>query len=261
MPDRAASLIPRYDDRVRAWFVMLVACGGSPEHATSPVAPPAPKRDLAVAEPAAKEPTPPEEDGLDPNDRSSRDAWIIRGVRRAPPRRIPVLRRRINEAPEEVDIAASEMWSPCVKDFVQRQSETARRAWTAAFARYTPGCDVNQRASVEPPREYRGKPYVAFTGRLDALAIELVTCGSDASIHDAWFELDGRRKQLLVGDPAQREGCTVVVTPDSPSTRRVLREAIESSRPVVHFDNGGEEPITDDNRRDLRLMLDALSAP
>ena len=260
MLDRAAPLKPRYDQRVRAWLVMLVACGGSSPQPSAPSPEPAPKRDLAVVEDAPK-PTPPEEPELDPNDPSSRDAWIIRGMRTRPTAPIVVRRGPRTIQTIDLDVAESDLWSPCVKDYVHAQPEHSRRPLTKAFARYVVSCDASQHVVIEPPREYRGNPFVAIRGTLGGeVVVEMVMCGAATSVEKVALVYDGKRWVASTFDIERRDGCTIVRVPDTRALRRSLRDAIDANRAAVDFD-GDEVPIGEDVERDLRLMLDALSAP
>jgi hypothetical protein len=245
---------------VRFAVIVLAACGGSPRAAPVAPAEPAPKRDLAVAEPVPKQPEPPE---FDPNAcrvgapciLPRRDVLLLRGPRSAV--RMP---RRVIALDGQLDVAPSDLWSPCVKKHVQEQGADARRAWTALFARYVPSCDAHHRMRIDPPREYAGKPYVALRGVVGGeLVVEVASCTA-SSAERIVIAYDDQRWTAPLHESEQRAGCIVVRVPDTRTARRVLRNALDASRASVQLD-GDEIAITDELKRDLRLVLDATDGP
>ena len=213
----------------------MVACSAP---ATLPAATPteAPKRDLAVAAPVEKAPTPPERE-RDPNDRF-----------KPPERRRPVPEV---QRPQDIAVAETDMWSPCVRAYWQAQSDPVRAALRALFRRYMATCDQEGHVVVSAP-EY-GKPSIAFRGTLGDASVAFIAC--DTETEDVAIVLDGKRVWSGLGD--RRDNCTVVI-PDGRSLRRALRASMDTRDAVVHV--GIDFAITDDIKADLRLMLDALDA-
>src|SRR5205085_683755 len=145
-------------------------------------------------------------------------------------------------------------WPTCVKDYVQRQGEDDRRAWTAVFARYVPSCDADQHVQIEPPREYAGKAYVALRGRIGGeLVVELASCTATTAERVA-ITYDGSKWTAPLHETAQRAGCTIVRVPDTRSTRRILRNAIDATHASIQLD-GDEAVLAEDIKADLRLVL------
>jgi hypothetical protein len=230
---------------------LLVACSAPPKPPAPAPAPPTPQRDLAVAEPPPKQPTPAAESDL--------DFVIERQIRVAP--NAPI-RRRTNQTPQEIDIAEHELWSPCVRDYVQARRDESRRALTAVFARYATTCNADRHVVVARPSEYRGS-YVAYRGtfapdRTD-VELEIVACGTTAALDSVTLVADRKRWS---GNVTSQEvgGCTVATMPDLRALRRALRDALDAKLVIVEIDGEHDIVITDEMKRDLRLMLDALDA-
>ena len=244
MLDRAPALALRYASHVRALaLVAIVACSAPPKAAPAPAAPAEAKRDLAVAEPAPKkpatEPQPP--GGLN---LVSRDELIVRGRFQTQPQ-------------DELDVAERDLWAPCVREFVQAQQPHARRALTAAFARHAVTCDDHKRIVIAPPHDYRGTSYVAYRGAFGDLAFEVVVCGVD-EFDSASLAYDGKRWRSGASDRV--DVCAIASTPDVRTIRRMLRDAVDARDVVLHVDGIEDVVITEQRKRDLRLVLDALDA-
>ena len=261
MLDRAAALTARYASRVRAmWFVMVAACSAPPKPSPAPAAQPAPVRDLAVAEPPPK-PRPPEEPLIDPSDPSARNEWLVRGMDRPRGFDAPI-RRRVMPPPQELDVAERDLWSPCVRDFVQAQPVHARRPLTAVFSRYGITCDATKRVVVASPQDVRGKPFLGysatFTNDRAELVLNIATCG--VSFDRAVIVYDGKTWTsggLVVENV---DGCATASLPDVRSIRRMLRDMLDARNAVVRIDGAEDMPITDEMKHELRLMLDAYDA-
>ena len=241
MLDRASPLSARYDRRVRALvFTMLVACGAPPARTPAPAQSPPPARDLAIAEPAPKQPVPsPRADRDDP-------VWLV--DRHTFGRRLPVT--------QELAVAESGGWSACVRAYVEALPPHARRSVTAAFARYEVTCDPERRVVVAPPRDHLRQPSISFAGPLASLGLQVTACRA----FDAFTIMyDGRRWDAGVLATEQRGGCTVAALPNTPSSRALLRDVIAAKHVALRFD-GDEVVLADGLKFDLRLMLDALDA-
>ena len=230
---------------------LLVACSAPPKPPAPEPAAPAPKRDLAVAEPPPKPPPAEEPDG---------STWIVRGTRVRPNNFDAPLRRRTIEAPQEIDIGEHELWSPCVRDFVQARGEEARRALTSLFARYGTICNAERQVVLVRPSDYDQRSYIAFRGTLAAdLALDIVVCGTTAAIESIALVSD--RKRWTARTTSEEEaGCMVASLPDVKSLRRALRDALDARLAIVEIDGDHDIVITDEMKRDVRLMLDALDA-
>ncbi len=239
-----------------ALVIAISACSAPAKPpAPAPAAPP-PPRDLAVAEPPPKQPVPPPE-------QAPRDPFVfMRGGRPE-----IVIRRGPVAPPQDLSVADNEMWSPCVRELWQAQPEPARRALTAVFRRYTVGCDADGRVTIAAPIEYRSGSHVAYTGTLTRarydLAVDVVACGPPATIDRVVLGYDGQRWASGRALADRRGNCNVASVPNGRTIRRALRDAVDARDAVVHFegrDAPDDLPITDDMKRDLRLMLDALDA-
>lgn len=228
------------------WLVaFFVACSAPPRPAPAPASE-APKRDLAVAEPV-KSPPAPQQEPSDPN------AWIVEANRARSPREVFVdTRRNVNQPPQDRYVAERDLWSPCVRDFVAAQPSPARRVLTAAFARYLATCDGEKRIAIDAPREYRER-FVVFRGRLDAMTLDLVACGVTPP-SSVTISYDGKR-WTGIATSTQIGACTTTSVPDMPSLRRVLRDVVDAKDVAVQ-----DVVVTDEMKRDLRLVLDALDA-
>ena len=232
-------------------MIVLVACSAPVTPAHEPAPAPPPKRDLAVAEPPPKQPTPPEE--IDPYGQSGRDRLITVSPRRRD--LVPIgNERRVFPLQQEIDVAARDLWSPCVRDFVQAQPEHARRPFAAVVARYPTSCDASHRIVVEAPLEYRDR-FVVLRGALTALTLDVVTCGM-APNGSVEIIYDGRRWTGLA-TTEQISGCAITSVPDMPSLRRVLRDVVDAKDVIARVDTI-DVVVTFEMKRDLRLMLDAL---
>lgn len=169
-----------------------------------------------------------------------------------------IIQRRYNiRQQEELDVAARDLWSPCVRDFVQAQPPDVRRALTAVFSRYAVSCGDDKRVVIAPPPEYRGTSYVAYRGAFGDMAFEVVVCGVD-EFDSATIAYDGKRWR---SDASSRvDVCAIASTPDVRVIRRMLRDALDARSMVLRADGIEDVVISEQRRRDLRLVLDALDA-
>jgi len=175
--------------------------------------------------------------------------------------------------PRERSVAESDMWSPCVKDYVRAQPERARRALTAALARYVTSCDADQRVVLERPfaggRHRRAGSDVFLVGTFATdrreLALRITYCGDVRPRADRAVLVSDRTSWTslpLVFDP-DSAGCIAAQIPYTESLGRVVRKMIEGREASVRFEGPAQyEDITigDEVRNDLRVMLDVVEA-
>ncbi|HEY5933121.1 MAG TPA: hypothetical protein VIU61_00720 [Kofleriaceae bacterium] len=173
----------------------------------------------------------------------------------------------------EIDVAESDMWSPCIKDYVRAQSDRARRALPAALARYTTSCDGDRRVVFERPlaggrlRKTGSDVFLVgtFATNQHELALRITYCGSVRPRADrAVLVSDGSSwtSLPLVFDP-DVSGCSVAQIPYTDSLGRIVREMIEGHEASVRFEGAAQYediPVGDELRNDLRVMLDVVEA-
>ncbi|MEJ7602784.1 MAG: hypothetical protein WKG01_33160 [Kofleriaceae bacterium] len=172
------------------------------------------------------------------------------------------------------DVAESDMWSPCVRDHVRAQPDRARRALTAALARYATSCDGDRQVVLERPltggRERRGSSDVflvgTFTSDRHEVALRVTYCGEPrpradravlVSDHTTWTSLP------LVFE-RDNAGCLAAQLPYTAALGDVLRHMIEGVEATVRFEGVAasyeEIVVGDEVRTDLRVMLDVVDA-
>lgn len=208
---------------------LAVACS-APPRAEPPAVPRKPPRDLAVAEPPPK-PEPREE--IDP----TQPIWLER--------------RTMHTQPRELALAERDLWSSCVRDWVQAHPEHARRALTKMIAVLSATCDADRRIVI-PPR----KALVTFDGQIDRLALHVRWC---AAFDALAFEYDGKRWASGPLATDERDGCTIATLPNTRSTRALLRDVVDAEQAMIRFAHD-DVVIPGEVRETLRLVLDALDA-
>lgn len=246
----------------------VAACGGAspPPRTESP--PPRAPADPAVAEPRpAARPQPPRDPraAIVPGRPlySNRDEVILREQQRG-----PTLRLDPSGA-----VAESQYWDRCVREFVAAQPESIRRALTTAFTRCATQCDPSGRIVLQltrgsDGRDRRGMSDVGFAGSLSPqridLSLRLAYCGQPPPIADhVVITADNQRWTSPPLDFERDEhGCEVVELPTTRSLLRALRTAVDAPDAAVHFEGKRAEDlvVTEDMKRDLRVMLDAIEA-
>lgn len=139
-----------------------------------------------------------------------------------------------------------------MRAFVEAKPPEARRALTAAFARYPARCDAEQRIVIDAPPEYRER-FVVLRGTLANLTLDVVTCGTPAA--EAITIAYDRKRWTGMATTSQLGACAKASVPDMPSLRRALREATFARDATVN-----DVAVSDEMKRDLGLVLDALDA-
>lgn len=236
----------------------VAACSAPAQHGADPARPtsaPAPRHELAVAEPGPSPPAaPPEAPELG-------EISVIRARQRREPQ-LPVPRRPTVER-RELAIADVEMWSPCVRAFVDARPLHVRRVLTAAFARHAVACDAERRVQIAPRPEREGLPFLGYTGTVAAdraeLALTVMACSVPA-FEQFTIVYDGRRWDSPPVRSERAGGCAIARTPDLRGIRLVLRDVLEARDAVVHVDGAADLVIDAGMRRDLQVMLDAVEA-
>jgi hypothetical protein len=84
-----------------------------------------------------------------------------------------------------------------------------------------------------------------------------VICGVTA-FDGATLEYDGKRWRSEASDRV--DVCAIASTPDVRSIRRMLRDAVDARAMVLHIDGIEDVVLTEQRKKDLRLVLDALDA-
>jgi hypothetical protein len=263
-------------------MLVLLGCGaGATAPAVAPAAAPAPAarvRDLAVPEPYRPPPQKPPEPG-DP-----RRPWLVeRQPRQTPlgdrlePLGIDLLQRRLSaqarwEQGLNATFAESELWEPCVRDFVRARSEPVRRALTAALAYYRTACApdgslVLQGVRGLDGRERSGRSDVGFTGALSASGIEVslrvAYCEGALAAERIAIAADGERWSSPPLVFAQDEhGCEVAELTWTRPLARAVWSAVTAADAAIAFDGGGAHvlAVTDEMKQHLRTMLEVLDA-
>ena len=276
-------------------MLALIGCGAGivPASGTAgapvPAAPPtaaAPTRDPAVPEPhrpAPQKPPAPRDPwrlwashaaplGVPPASRAAPLGPLL--VEPAAPVVLPPLERGLagRERREPAgDIQESELWVPCVRDFVRARPEPARRALTAALARYQTTCGPDGGVVLLgvlglDGRERRGRSDVGFTGTLSAarldVALRVVACGGGEEPERIAIAADGERwTSPHLSFATDAHGCRVAVLPWTRALARVVWAAAVAADASIAFEGGAEDlAITDEMKQHLRAMLEALEA-
>lgn len=191
---------------------------------------------------------------------------------------IILLEGGVRRVARTLDVAESDFWSSCVRDFVQAQPEPLRRPLGAALAQYVTSCDAQDRVVLDRPlgsdaRERRSRSDVVFVGTLAPSRVDITLhvafCGGEPMAID---------RVALVADGTtwtsprlefQRDanGCESAELPYSRPLSRVVRRLIESDDGIVRFEGNfdgndvvGELAIGDSLSQELRIVLDAVDA-
>jgi len=239
--------------RLIVTVVLLAACGAPTRGRVSTAHRPAasPAREVTLARP-------------DPVEREQRIVFSERHQRIF---QNTQNRRRL--VAQTVDIAESDLWSPCLRDFVRAQSEPARRSLTMAFARLEVDCDQDGRVVLGPPHGYRGRSHLGYRATFaiaDArAALTLAVCGAaPPSGEQIVLEYDGRRLPMARLDfERDRDGCYVAELPPSMTLARTLPDVLAAEDVVVRFGDTlaiEDLAITHEMLRDIRLVYDAVDA-
>lgn len=258
----------------------LLGCGGAPPPASTPRTPAGPSdapvaRDPAVPAPVPSEPRPERRpampvplpsprtvlDGLKPEPRSPTGPFV-------PLDRVPI-RGRVGELNYD---RKSDYWSPCVREFVQTQPESARIALGEALSTYSTSCTGGPARRIEfrTPRAGRTAPAQSYLGVVGAL--EPATC--ELALTAAYYGEPIRADRItLIADgvwwSSQRlafdrdDGWEIATLPMSRSLVRTIEEALAARVTVLRFEGARtyeDVIVTDDMKQDLRAMLDALDA-
>jgi hypothetical protein len=261
-------------------LLVLLGCGAAtaPVPAAAPASPATAPRasELAVPEPYRPEPAKPPEPN-DPRDpRDLRRPWLadLRAPRPAAP--LVVVRRLVWDPLPSVAFAESELWEPCVRDFVRARPAPVRRALTAALARYQTACAPGGGVALLgvrglDGRERRGRSDVAFTGTLSAsraeVSLRVASCGGGPAPERVALEriviaADGERWRSPRLSFAQDEhGCDVAELPWTRALARAVWAAVAAENAAITFEGGAQDlPLTDETKQHLRAMLEVLDA-
>jgi len=265
--------------------IAVIGCGASPH--VEPIAP------IASEDPAtvvAESAVPTRDRDRDRDEREDRDQianphaplanrdarWLERSKQSSEEE---ILRREYGEGRwrrwglATIDVAESDMWSPCVKDYVRSQPERARRALPAALARYVTSCDGDRRVVFDRPlaggrlRKTGSDVFLVgtFAANQHELALRITYCGQVRPRADrAVLVSDGSTwtSLPLVFDP-DASGCSIAHIPYTQALGRVVRKMIEGREASVRFEGAAQYediPVGDELRNDLRVMLDVVEA-
>lgn len=175
--------------------------------------------------------------------------------------------RRLEAA--AIDIAESDLWSPCLRDFVRAQDEIARRTLTLAFARLEVDCDQDGRIVLGPPHGYRARSHLGYRASFapgDIRAgLTVAICESGIPSGDRIvLEYDGHRLPLPRLDFARdRDGCYVAELPPSLTLARTLPDLFIAADVAVRFEAAldlDDLVVSPEMLRDMRLVFDAVDA-
>jgi len=267
-----------------ACLMVLLGCGarvapgpapvGRSTGAAAPAAAASPARDLAVPEPYRPAPRKP------PEPRDPTRPWLVERV--APSvgdlyeRRLGAPARIAGERLEGpgAAFAESELWEPCVRDFVRARPQPARRALTAALARYQTACAPDGGVALQgvrglDGRERRGRSDVGFAGTLSAaraeVSLRVASCDGARPPERIAIAADGERWTSPRLVFAQDEhGCEVAELPWTRTLARAVWAAVLATDAAIAFEGGGagapDLAITDEMKQHLRAMLEAIEA-
>jgi hypothetical protein len=169
------------------------------------------------------------------------------------------------------DVAESDLWDACVRDYVRAQPEAARRALTIAFSRFVTRCEPNGDFVVSPPYERRDRTHLGFEGRFlpaqsqREILLRVAICGPPMTEPTRIAIVGDRGRWVTPRFAFERQrNCDVALVPYAPSVGRALRDAMDAGEMIVRIE-GGEPPaedliVTDEMKQDLRVMLDAIEA-
>jgi hypothetical protein len=265
-------------------------CSGTRPVTSTPVAASAPvTRSLAdPAVPASRPPRPPRPPrkaastaiprpwliprlGGSPIGTLAREAW--NGIDTQTLEDVGVLDRSLRLARLLDSNKKSDFWSPCVRDFVQLQPETARDALGEALSLYGTACTggPSRRVEFQAPRTDRTAPAQSYLGLVGAL--ERSSC--ELALRAAYHGRPLRAERItLIADGIRwsspridfdedDDGWEIATLPLSRELARVVKRAAESRDALLRFEAGGDYEdvvLTEDMRQDLRVMIDALDA-
>lgn len=185
-----------------------------------------------------------------------------------------------------VAVAESQFWDPCVRALVAAQPAPARRALTAALARYRTACEPDGRVALlgalgVDGRERRGSG-VGLTGTLSGsrtdISLRVAYCGAPGAASSGTGA-----ERIVISSGGTRwvsprlsferegQGCEAAELPLTRSLVQVLRAVIDAADAAVALEGGegagggrgegGQDlAVTDEMKQDLRVLLDALDA-
>jgi hypothetical protein len=270
----------------------LGGCGGATPAASVPVASgasvPRALEDPAIAEPPPPEPsrnpaTPPQPPQSPMTGRRlipprgpltvgpvTREVWAIDPQAQGDPvsvdrwLRLPTLLDSSNKK--------SDFWSPCVREFVLGQAETARDVLGEALSLYSTACTggPSRRVEFQTPRADRTAPAQSYLGLVGAL--EPSTC--ELALRAAYHGPPVRAERIaLIADGVRwsspridfddDDGWEIATLPLTRELARVVMRTAEARDALLRFEAGAayeDVVLTEDMKQDLRVMLDALDA-
>jgi hypothetical protein len=182
-----------------------------------------------------------------------------------------------------VAVAESQFWDPCVRELVAAQPAPARRALTAALARYQTACEPDGRVALLGALGVDGR---RRRGSGVGLTATLSGSRTDSSLRVAYCAAPGvagaGAERVVISGGGTRwvsprlsferdgQGCEAAELPLTRSLVQVLRAMIDATDAAVALEGGGEGPgagavgqdlaVTDEVKQDLRVLLDALDA-
>lgn len=254
--------------RLAALALMLAGCGAAPARPARDAPPPArPAQhlsDLAVPERARPSPPPTAIDPLHPRavyerDQARLERELATGERRGAAAR--------SAAPD--DVAESELWDPCVRQFVHTQPARVRRALTAALARYQTACGPDgavllQAARGIDGRARQGRSDFALVGSMSAasiaVALRVASCGAPPDADRIVIATERARwTSPALAFERDEYGCYVAELPLTRAVTQHLRDVSRAADAVVAF-GGHDLIVSDEMKQSLRALLDALDA-
>jgi hypothetical protein len=172
----------------------------------------------------------------------------------------------------DVSNKKSDLWSPCVRDFVQGEPEIARDVLGEALSLYSTACTVgaSRRVEFQTPRGDRtalAQSYLGLVGALEPTSCELALRaayhGPAMRAERITLIADGVRWSSPRIDFDDDSGWEIATLPLTRELARVVMRAAEARDALLRFESGAayeDVVVTDDMKQDLRVMLDALDA-
>ncbi|HSS01470.1 MAG TPA: hypothetical protein VLM79_30635 [Kofleriaceae bacterium] len=199
-----------------------------------------------------------------------RDVWMIDPQAQGD----PVSVDRWLRLPTMLDVSnkKSDFWSPCVREFVQGQPETARDVLGEALSLYSTACTGGPSGRVEfqTPRADRTAPAQSSLGLVGALernscelALRAAYHGPPVRAERLTLIADGVRWSSPRIDFDDDDGWEIATLPLTRELARVVMRAAEARDALLRFEAGADYEdvvLTEDMKQDLRAMLDALDA-
>jgi len=247
---------------MRAWILVLAACGSPAAPPPAAPAPPAPvASNRAEAEPWTPPPRKPRE-------------FVVRGPLGAvqseirvdeglPPRRFP--------GPEALSAKRSDLWHPCVREVVEHRERSVRDLLGDALTAYLVTCDRAAGTVTFGSSDRRTAAKRSYLGISGVVAkttarLELAVVRHGEVLPERITILAGTTRWTSIGldpvyDPVAER--SVATLPFTRALARVIRTVLDADEAILRFESGaGSEDvvITEDMKQDLRVLAEISDA-